>query len=192
MARVKIYSTGTCPFCDKAKTLLKKWEIPFDEVRIDQDDAGLLEMQNVTNHARTVPQIVIDGKAIGGLDDLTELHMDGELDGLMEGEDSPFECSSATHDVEEHLAPSVFVQLSRNIGTRGLGVLARHVSLHLTFYPGLQLLGHVVGFRSDMRRTVFQAACRAICDIALDKQLCRQSARTTRVIAAECWNGSRR
>lgn len=85
MARVKIYSTGTCPFCDKAKTLLKKWEIPFDEVRIDQDDAGLLEMQNVTNHARTVPQIVIDGKAIGGLDDLTELHMDGELDGLMEG-----------------------------------------------------------------------------------------------------------
>ena len=85
MARVKIYCTGTCPFCDKAKMLLKKWEIPFDEVRIDQDDAGLLEMQTVTNHARTVPQIVIDGKAIGGLDDLTELHMDGELDGLMEG-----------------------------------------------------------------------------------------------------------
>jgi glutaredoxin 3 len=85
MARVKIYSTGTCPFCDKAKALLKKWQIPFDEVRIDQDDAGLREMQNVTNHARTVPQIAIDGKAIGGLDDLTELHMDGELDGLMEG-----------------------------------------------------------------------------------------------------------
>ncbi len=85
MARVKIYSTGTCPFCDKAKALLKKWQIPFDEVRIDQDDVGLREMQIVTNHARTVPQIVIDGKPIGGLDDLTELHMDGELDGLMEG-----------------------------------------------------------------------------------------------------------
>ena len=84
MARVKVYSTGTCPFCDKAKALLKKWQIPFDEVRIDQDDAGLREMQIVTNHARTVPQIAIDGKAIGGLDDLTELHMDGELDGLME------------------------------------------------------------------------------------------------------------
>ena len=84
MARVKIYSTGTCPFCDKAKALLKKWQIPFDEVRIDQDDAGLSEMQVVTNHARTVPQIVIDGKPIGGLDDLTELHMDGELDGMME------------------------------------------------------------------------------------------------------------
>jgi len=85
MARVKVYSTGTCPFCDKAKALLKKWQIPFDEVRIDQDDAGLREMQQVTNHARTVPQIAIDGKAIGGLDDLTELHMDGELDGLMAG-----------------------------------------------------------------------------------------------------------
>lgn len=84
MARVKIYSTGTCPFCDKAKALLKKWQIPFDEVRIDQDDAGLLEMQKVTNHARTVPQIVVDGKAIGGLDNLTELHMEGELDELME------------------------------------------------------------------------------------------------------------
>ena len=85
MTRVKIYSTGTCPFCDKAKALLKKWQIPFDEVRIDQDDAGLLEMQKVTNHARTVPQIVVDGKVIGGLDDLTELHMEGELDELMEG-----------------------------------------------------------------------------------------------------------
>lgn len=84
MARVKIYSTGTCPFCDKAKALLKKWRIPFDEVRIDQDEAGLREMQIVTNNARTVPQIVVDGKAIGGLDDLTELHMDGELDGLIE------------------------------------------------------------------------------------------------------------
>lgn len=84
MARVKIYSTGTCPFCDKAKALLKKWQIPFDEVRIDQDSAGLLEMQKVTNHARTVPQIVVDGRVIGGLDDLTELHMEGELDELME------------------------------------------------------------------------------------------------------------
>ena len=83
MTRVKIYSTGTCPFCDKAKALLKKWQIPFDEVRIDLDDAGLREMQVVTNHARTVPQIVIDGKPIGGLDDLTELHMDGELKGLI-------------------------------------------------------------------------------------------------------------
>ncbi len=86
MARVKVYSTGTCPFCDKAKALLKKWQIPFDEVRIDQDQAGMREMLEVTNHARTVPQIVVDGKAIGGLDDLTELHMDGELKGLIQAQ----------------------------------------------------------------------------------------------------------
>lgn len=85
MERVKIYSTGACVFCNKAKTLLKKWQISYDEVRVDQDQAGLREMLEVTNHVRTVPQIVIDGKAIGGLDDLTELHMEGELDGLMGG-----------------------------------------------------------------------------------------------------------
>jgi glutaredoxin 3 len=84
MARVKVYSTGTCPFCDKAKALLKKWNIPFDEVRVDIDRAGLKEMLEVTNHARTVPQIAIDGKAIGGLDELTEKHMEGELDELVE------------------------------------------------------------------------------------------------------------
>ena len=83
MTRVKVYSTGTCPFCDKAKALLKKWQIPFDEVRIDQDDVGLREMQKVTNHARTVPQILVDGKCIGGFTELTELDMDGALDHLL-------------------------------------------------------------------------------------------------------------
>jgi glutaredoxin 3 len=84
MARVKIYSTGTCPFCDKAKALLKKWNIPYDEVRVDGNPSGLKEMLEATNHARTVPQIVIDGKWIGGFDDLTEKHMEGELDELVE------------------------------------------------------------------------------------------------------------
>lgn len=83
MARVKIYSTGSCVFCIKAKTLLQKWKIPFDEVRIDQNAAGLREMLEVTNHARTVPQITIDGQWIGGLDDLTEKHMEGDLDELL-------------------------------------------------------------------------------------------------------------
>lgn len=84
MARVKIYSTGTCPICDKAKALLKKWNIPYDESRVDLDRGALKEMLDVTDHARTVPQIVIDGKWIGGFSELTELHMDGELDGLIE------------------------------------------------------------------------------------------------------------
>jgi glutaredoxin 3 len=84
MPRVKIYSTATCPICDKTKTLLKKWHIPYSEARIDQDRELLKEMMAVTNHARTVPQITIDDKWIGGFNELTMLHMDGELDTLVE------------------------------------------------------------------------------------------------------------
>lgn len=83
MAEVKVYSTGVCPICDKAKTLLKKWGIPYEEVRVDQDRDGLREMLEVTNHARTVPQITIRNKWIGGFSELTELHMEGELDDLV-------------------------------------------------------------------------------------------------------------
>ena len=84
MARVKIYSTGTCPICDKAKALLSKWQIPYEEARVDLDRGKLKEMLEITNHARTVPQISIDGKWIGGFSELTELHMEGELDELVE------------------------------------------------------------------------------------------------------------
>jgi len=84
MAEIKIYSTGTCPICDKAKTLMTKWGIAYDEIRVDKDQDGFREMLEITNHARTVPQIVIRDKWIGGFSELTELHMDGELDGLAE------------------------------------------------------------------------------------------------------------
>ena len=85
MARVTIYSTGTCPICDKTKILLRKWKIAYDEVRIDLDRSKLREFVEVTNNARTVPQILIDGKCIGGFSELTELHMEGALDGLVGG-----------------------------------------------------------------------------------------------------------
>lgn len=84
MARVKIFSTGTCPLCERAKKLLNKWKIPYQEVRIDQDREGLMEMSEKTNGARSVPQIFIDDKWIGGFTELTELHMDSELDDLVE------------------------------------------------------------------------------------------------------------
>ena len=84
MARIKIYSTGTCPICDKTKLLLNKWQIPYEEARIDQDRDAMREMLEISQNARTVPQIAIDNKWIGGFSELTELHMDGELDGLVE------------------------------------------------------------------------------------------------------------
>ncbi len=87
MPRLTIYSTGHCPICEKAKTLLGKWRIPYDEVRVDQDPAALREFARITEGARQVPQITIDGKWIGGFSELTELHMEDALDELMEDED---------------------------------------------------------------------------------------------------------
>lgn len=84
MTRVKIYSTGICPICQKTKVLLRKWNIPYDEVRIDLDRTVLREFTEVTQGARTVPQILIDNRCIGGFTELTELHMEGGLDGLMQ------------------------------------------------------------------------------------------------------------
>ena len=84
MERVKVYSTGVCPICDKAKSLLKKWGIPYTEVRVDLDQSALREFSQVTNGARTVPQFTIDGNWIGSFTELTEMHMDDQLDHLMQ------------------------------------------------------------------------------------------------------------
>ncbi len=83
MPRVSVYSTASCPFWLKAKNLLNKWNINYSEVAIDTGDSALKEIRDATQGARTVPQILIDGKLIGGFSELTELHMDGELDQLM-------------------------------------------------------------------------------------------------------------
>ncbi len=83
MARVKVYSTGICPICDKTKNLLVKWGIPYEELRVDTDQAARQEFSQITNGARTVPQITIDGEWIGSFSELTELHMDDKLDDLM-------------------------------------------------------------------------------------------------------------
>lgn len=84
MARVKVFSTGICPICEKTKSLLSKWGIPYEEARIDVDTAARREFTKITNGARTVPQIAIDGLWIGGFTELTELHMDHKLDDLVE------------------------------------------------------------------------------------------------------------
>ncbi len=84
MARVKVFSTGICPICEKTKALLTKWSIPYDEARVDTDMSARREFTRITNGARTVPQIAIDGKWIGGFTELTELHMEDKLDELVE------------------------------------------------------------------------------------------------------------
>jgi len=83
MPRVTVYSTANCAFCSKAKSMLSKWNIDYSEIRIDTDESALAKFREVTKGARTVPQILIDDNLIGGFSELTELHMDGELDELM-------------------------------------------------------------------------------------------------------------
>ena len=84
MSRVTVYSTASCPICSQTKSCLDKWQIEFDEVMIDDNQDTMREFAEVTKNARSVPQIVIDGKLIGGFSELTELHMDGNLDELMQ------------------------------------------------------------------------------------------------------------
>ena len=84
MSRVTVYSTGTCPICEKSKNLLQKWSIPYQEIRLDEQKEELRKFSELTQGARSVPQFLIDGQWIGGFTELTEMHMDDQLDELME------------------------------------------------------------------------------------------------------------
>lgn len=78
-SRVIIYSTQYCGYCQRAKQLLDRKKIPYTEIDVTNDTA-LREKMEVESGRRTVPQIFIDGKHIGGCDDLYELDKDGGLD----------------------------------------------------------------------------------------------------------------
>jgi len=83
MPKVKIYTTPICPYCVRAKALLKRKGASFDEVDVFMDADARQEMEDKSNGARTVPQIFIGEKYVGGCDDLYALESDGELDQLL-------------------------------------------------------------------------------------------------------------
>ncbi|TVQ83111.1 MAG: glutaredoxin 3 [Micavibrio sp.] len=85
MTKIEIYSKKICPYCVKAKNLLDLKGADYTEYMIDSDPDLAAEMQKRNPGARTVPQIFIDGKAIGGCDDLYKLEEKGELDALLSG-----------------------------------------------------------------------------------------------------------
>lgn len=87
MADVQIYVTTYCPYCVRAKALLQRKGVPFKEVNVDSDPAKRAWLREETGQ-RTVPQIFIDGRSVGGCDDLHALDHDGELDRLL-GRSSP-------------------------------------------------------------------------------------------------------
>jgi glutaredoxin 3 len=83
MARVTMYSTGACPYCVMAERLLKaKGVAEIEKVRIDLDPARRAEMMQRTGR-RTVPQIYVGERHVGGYDDLSALDRSGGLDPLL-------------------------------------------------------------------------------------------------------------
>jgi glutaredoxin 3 len=83
MARVLMYTTGVCPFCQMAERLLKsKGVAAIDKIRVDLDPGRRVEMMEKTGR-RTVPQIYIGDTHVGGYDDLAALDRAGRLDGLL-------------------------------------------------------------------------------------------------------------
>ncbi|MBF0455237.1 MAG: glutaredoxin 3 [Magnetococcales bacterium] len=85
MAQVIIYSTTVCPYCVRAKMLLEKKGANFEEINLTKNPERREEMLAKTGGKRTVPQIFIGDKYVGGCDDLYELELDGELEKLLAG-----------------------------------------------------------------------------------------------------------
>lgn len=81
MANVKVYTAAYCAFCNRAKGLLRGKGIDFEEIDVTTDD-DVREWLVETTGRRTVPQIFIDDRAIGGYEELAKLDSRGELDGL--------------------------------------------------------------------------------------------------------------
>ena len=85
MARVLMYLTAACPFCQSAERLLaSKGVSDIERVRVDLEPARRVEMTEKSGR-RTVPQIWIGERHIGGCDDLYALDRAGELDPLLQG-----------------------------------------------------------------------------------------------------------
>ncbi len=82
MANVKIYVTDSCPYCFRAKELLTRKGIPFEEIDVTGDPKTRAWLAGETGR-RTVPQVFIDGSPSGGCDDLYALDESGELDKLL-------------------------------------------------------------------------------------------------------------
>jgi glutaredoxin 3 len=83
VAKVEIYTKMTCPYCHRAKALLKQKGIEPDEIAVDFGGDRKREMIERAGGRTTVPQIFIDGKHVGGCDDLFELESMGRLDELL-------------------------------------------------------------------------------------------------------------
>jgi glutaredoxin 3 len=82
-APVTMYTTSWCPYCSRARSLLKNKGVSFEDIDIDEAPEKRTEMQNRSGR-RTVPQIFIGDHHVGGCDDLHALEEAGKLDALLQ------------------------------------------------------------------------------------------------------------
>lgn len=83
MAKIEIYTTPICPYCARAKGLLEDKGAAFEEIDVFMDVRQRETMRSRAGGRNTVPQIFIDGRHIGGCDDLVALERAGKLDPLL-------------------------------------------------------------------------------------------------------------
>jgi len=83
VAKVEIYTKATCPYCIRAKMLFKQKGVEPDEIAVDFGGEKKQEMVQRANGRMTVPQIFINGRHVGGCDDLFELEHAGKLDEML-------------------------------------------------------------------------------------------------------------
>ena len=86
MAKVEVYTTNYCPYCVRAKQLLDAKDVDYAEIDVTGDDAARVSLVEKSGGRKTVPQIFINGQAVGGYDDLRLLEETGKLDGLLAAE----------------------------------------------------------------------------------------------------------
>jgi glutaredoxin 3 len=87
MPSVQIYTKHVCPFCTRAKALLRKKGVAFEEIDVEGDDARRAWLVEASGQM-TVPQIFVDGRSLGGFTDIDALDREGRLDPILRGEAS--------------------------------------------------------------------------------------------------------
>ena len=86
MPQIEIYTTPFCPYCSRVKRLLDQKGIAFVEIDLWQFPERRAEMIERSGGGRTVPQLFVDGRPIGGSDELAELERSGALDATLSTE----------------------------------------------------------------------------------------------------------
>jgi glutaredoxin 3 len=83
VAKVEVYTTPYCPFCVRATALLNSKKVAFEEIDVSDDPELREAMVKRAGGRRTVPEIFVNGRIIGGYDELRALELEGELDAIL-------------------------------------------------------------------------------------------------------------